>query len=131
MRSMTGFGTHLQKTSDYEVQVTIKSINGRFLDVKPHLPRAYQCLEAQIKKTAKDVFLRGTVDIYIHRKVLKSASSDITMNLGAAEQWLETRRRTGSVNSQLYALYPIRGPASTVHLADGPDHIFHQLPPTY
>ena len=30
MRSMTGFGTHLQKTSDYEVQVTIKSINGRF-----------------------------------------------------------------------------------------------------
>jgi uncharacterized protein (TIGR00255 family) len=93
MRSMTGFGTHLQRSTDYEVQVTIKSINGRFLEIKPHLPRAYQALESQVKKLAKETFQRGTVDIYIHRRVLRSAQSDVSLNIGAAEQWMKNYKK--------------------------------------
>lgn len=95
MKSMTGFGTHLQKSPDFEVQVTIKSINGRFLDVKPHLPRAYQAVESQVKQLAKQTFARGTIDIYIHRRVLKTTQGDVSLNLGAAEQWKKHYEKLG------------------------------------
>lgn len=93
MRSMTGFGTHHEKTADYEVQVTVKSVNGRFLDIKPHLPRLYQSEENRIKKAVKGTLLRGTVDVYIHRRSLKSAQSEIAFNPGAAKEWMSAYKK--------------------------------------
>ena len=104
MNSMTGFGTHHEKTADYEVQVTVKSVNGRFLDIKPHLPRLYQSEENRIKKTVKSTFLRGTVDIYIHRRSLKSAGSEIAFNPGAAKEWMTAYKKlskTLNLNDQI------------------------------
>ncbi|MEO0336304.1 MAG: YicC/YloC family endoribonuclease, partial [Pseudomonadota bacterium] len=58
-------------------------------------PRAYQGLEAQIKKEAKAIFQRGTVDVYIHRRALKASQNDVHLNLGAAEQWMKNYKKLG------------------------------------
>lgn len=39
MRSMTGFGKARVRENNIEVDIDIKSINGRFLDLRIYLPR--------------------------------------------------------------------------------------------
>ena len=38
MKSMTGFGHAQEKSEKLEISVTIKAVNGRYLDVRPHIP---------------------------------------------------------------------------------------------
>jgi len=89
MKSMTGYGSHLEKANEFELSVTIKSVNGRFLDVKPHMPRIYQSLESELKKRVKQTYKRGTVDVYVHRRVLEDTQSEIVFNQGAAKKWMK------------------------------------------
>ncbi len=68
MRSMTGYGHTNFSSKDLELDVQVKSVNGRFLDVRVHLPREYNSIEAEIKKLISGLVTRGTVDVYSHAK---------------------------------------------------------------
>ena len=73
MRSMTGYGHTNFSSKDLELDVQVKSVNGRFLDVRLHLPREYNSFEGEIKKMISNLFGRGTVDVYCARKIRASA----------------------------------------------------------
>ncbi len=73
MRSMTGYGHTNFSSKDLELDVQVKSVNGRFLDVRLHLPREYNSFESEIKKMISSLFGRGTVDVYCARKIRASA----------------------------------------------------------
>ncbi len=73
MRSMTGYGHTNFSNKDFELDIQVKSVNGRFLDIRLHLPREYNSFETEIKKSVSQVFHRGTVDIYCGRKIHASA----------------------------------------------------------
>ncbi len=73
MRSMTGYGHTNFSSQDIELDVQVKSVNGRFLDIRLHLPREYNAFENEIKKMISGVFGRGTVDVYCARKIRASA----------------------------------------------------------
>ncbi len=66
--SMTGFGNAKGSTSDVEIEIVLKSVNARFLEVKTHQPREYLIFEAEIKKLIKTFFNRGNIDVFISRK---------------------------------------------------------------
>jgi uncharacterized protein (TIGR00255 family) len=68
MNSMTGFGTSQIKNRQLEVEVHVKSVNGRFLEIRFHLPKEYAPYENDFRKTFSGKWLRGTVDVYIHRR---------------------------------------------------------------
>ena len=40
-RSMTGYGAGTAETPEYRVAVEIKAVNQRFLEIAPHMPRAF------------------------------------------------------------------------------------------
>ncbi len=67
MKSMTGFGSAQTKAKDIELEVHVKSVNGRFLELRFHLPKEYAPFENDFRKTFA-TWSRGTVDVYIHRK---------------------------------------------------------------
>jgi uncharacterized protein (TIGR00255 family) len=67
MNSMTGYGSSQHKDRHLELEVHVKSVNGRFLEVRFHLPKEYAPYENDFKKVFSD-WSRGTVDVYIHRK---------------------------------------------------------------
>ena len=69
IKSMTGFGSANAKTADLEVDISLKSYNGRFLDLRVHLPREYEAFEGAIKKKLASKILRGTVSMYVSRKL--------------------------------------------------------------
>lgn len=68
MNSMTGFGTSQVKSRQLEVEVHVKSVNGRFLEIRFHLPKEYSPFENEFRKIFAGKWLRGTVDVYIHRR---------------------------------------------------------------
>ncbi|MBC7371123.1 MAG: YicC family protein [Bdellovibrionaceae bacterium] len=68
MRSMTGYGTSKSTQKDLSIEVSIRAVNGRFLDTRFHLPREFIPFEAELKKLLGEKILRGTVDVFVSRK---------------------------------------------------------------
>ncbi len=66
MKSMTGFGKSRTKKDDIEVYVEIKSINGRFFDLKTYLPRELNFFEYEIRKMVASKLKRGTIELRLY-----------------------------------------------------------------
>lgn len=65
VKSMTGYGIEVLQLDETEITVEIKSVNNRFLDIVPKLPRSLSYLEIDIKKIVQKYFYRGRIEIYI------------------------------------------------------------------
>lgn len=68
MKSMTCYGYASQKTDFGLIEVSIKSVNGRFLEIRTNLPSEYLKLENDIKKRSSPILRRGSVSVFISRK---------------------------------------------------------------
>ncbi len=90
MKSMTGFGQARSSTAGSELDVVIRAVNGRFLEIRFHLPREMMKLESEIKRRIEQKFARGTIDIYISRraKALKSGAK-IHVNEDLAKEYVK------------------------------------------
>ena len=69
MKSMTGYGIARTQNNDIIVEVSLRAVNGRFLETRFHLPRLYYAVESDLKKKLSHHAVRGTVDIYVSRKI--------------------------------------------------------------
>ncbi len=78
---MTGFGSSQVKNSHLGIDVNIRAINGRFFEPKFHLPREYFMFESEVRTTLAKYFQRGTIDIYISRKLTDSLIENLDENL--------------------------------------------------
>lgn len=65
---MTGYGTTSAQTKTLSLDVSLRAVNGRFLEVRFHLPREYMNIEGDLKKILSEKMRRGTVDVFINRK---------------------------------------------------------------
>lgn len=83
MRSMTGFGVGVSSNEDFSVQVEIKSVNGKFLDITTNMPRSYLGFETVVLTPIKNNLSRGNVECRV--KVIQSAeNSDYQVDLDEA-----------------------------------------------
>ena len=64
MKSMTGFGKAGYSDGNYEINIEIKSVNSRFLDLKIKLPYEISFLEPVFSKTISQRIKRGKVYVY-------------------------------------------------------------------
>lgn len=88
MISMTGYGQARGKTAAIELEVSIRTVNGRFFEVRTHLPREYYSLESEIKKKLAAKLQRGTVDIYINRRMGDASDQmNVKVNSKLAQKW--------------------------------------------
>ena len=87
---MTGFGQARLQGEESIYEVNIKTVNGRFLEVRFHAPREMVFLEPDFKKLVAEKFMRGTVDIFISRR-MKSLSTpgQLMVNEDLAKQYLK------------------------------------------
>ncbi len=84
MKSMTGYGTAKVQSKDVSVEVSIRAVNGRFLETRFHLPREFVAFEGELKKTLGASLSRGTVDVFVSRKVKATASGKAQMTVNDA-----------------------------------------------
>lgn len=62
---MTGYGYASASTTKSTITVEVRTVNNRYLDFVPKIPRAFLVLEDKIKKTISRYFQRGRIEVYI------------------------------------------------------------------
>ncbi|KAF1304110.1 YicC family protein [Enterococcus saccharolyticus] len=80
MRSMTGFGKSLQESENYQIEVEMKSVNHRFLDIQLRHPRQLNTYEQVIRQTIKETLQRGRVEVYITLKEKGDSNKQVVMH---------------------------------------------------
>lgn len=78
--SMTGFGKGSACNEKVTVEVELRSINSRFLDLTLRVPRSYYPLEQWFREVLSARLYRGRVDLVINRKVVSSDESSVQFN---------------------------------------------------
>ena len=64
--SMTGFGKSEVNLDHFNVNIEIRSLNSKFLDLSLKLPNIFKDLELPIRKLIKEKVIRGKVELIIH-----------------------------------------------------------------
>ena len=90
MKSMTGFGQAKLATSVSQIEVSVRSVNGRFLETRFHLPREFVGFESDLKKTISQYFQRGTLDVFVSRRVKPNAlHGQVIVNKELAQEYYQ------------------------------------------
>jgi len=67
LRSMTGYARSSVHLGEVRVDVEVKSVNHRFLDLSLKLPGQYLFFEAEVTRAVKERIARGRVDLVVQR----------------------------------------------------------------
>lgn len=93
MKSMTGFGNHRAQGGHVSIEVSVRTVNGRFLETRFHLPREFLGFEGDLRKALAEKFKRGTVDIFVLRRQREGAGKvRLTVNHELARQYAKAYR---------------------------------------
>ena len=63
---MTGYGKAKLSNQDLDIEIEIKSVNGRYLDLKINAPRELNFYENQVRTKIAQHLFRGTIDLRIN-----------------------------------------------------------------
>ena len=86
-RSMTGYGAGTAETADYCVTVEIKAVNQRFLEIAPHMPRAFGAWENDLRDLIRTRVARGKLDVYVNFEDRSEKQYDVHVNEGLARAY--------------------------------------------
>ncbi len=65
MHSMTGYGSANDQVIPYEINVEVKTLNGKFADVRLKIPSELNSLEMDIRSLALNIAKRGKIELHI------------------------------------------------------------------
>ena len=80
VNSMTGFGYSRTKAEDYSINVEIKAVNHRFLDVNIKLHSKYAQLEERIRRLIKQSCHRGRIDVSVFIQKTENLTPQVKIN---------------------------------------------------
>ncbi len=89
VRSMTGYGKASVLLDTKEIEVEIKSVNHRYLDLNYRIPKYLSFLEERVRKIAGDYTTRGKLDISISILAGEESGKTITVDKALAEQYMK------------------------------------------
>ncbi len=92
IRSMTGFGRGSFSSLEKQINIEIKTVNHRFLDLSVKLPRTLTCFEDRIRKGVQGRLQRGKADVFVTYLELQKPSSEVHVDKGMAEAYLKSLR---------------------------------------
>ena len=79
IQSMTGFGKSEVIIDELQINVEVKSLNSKFLDLSLKLPSAFKNLDLSVRSFVKEYLKRGKIEVMIHYEK-KEASKKIIIN---------------------------------------------------
>lgn len=120
MKSMTGFGKETFLNDRYQIDVEIKSVNQRFLDIQLRMPKELNPHEMAIRQLMKQTLQRGRVEAYITIKQTGSSNQEVQVH------WKLIHQLLGEIEQELSAAYPkaIFEPGRSIEqLLNNPDYV--------
>ncbi len=113
-KSMTGFGIGEFKDQYYNLSVECKTINHKYLDINPRIPRKLSFLEDKLRFLIKDNLGRGRVDIFVKFETVTSVGSQLVYDAELAKQYYHILKNIKSD-------FGLEEPISPVDIAKFPD----------
>ncbi len=84
LRSMTGYAQTRAEKDGWAVQLSMRSVNHRFLDVRVRMPEGWDALEMEIRKVVQERFRRGHVEVTLQVQAAKNNAVAINREVAAA-----------------------------------------------
>ena len=100
MKSMTGFGKETFLNDTYQIDVEIKSVNQRFLDIQLRMPKEVNPYEMAIRQLMKETLQRGRIEAYINIKQTGSGNKEVQVH------WELIHQLLSEIKQELTANYP-------------------------
>jgi uncharacterized protein (TIGR00255 family) len=104
IRSMTGFGRETAEADGWRMEMELKGVNHRFLDIKMKIPSEIGFLEPELRRRIREVIARGRIDVVVTLAATRAPSYQVELNralvkeyLRAAETLKEEFRLRGSI----------------------------------
>lgn len=91
--SMTGFGRAEIITESYRLQVEVKSVNHRYLDLTIKMPRKFNCHEASIRQVVKEFVERGKTDLFVSFDDYSDTSGKLVYSREIAAEYMQYFRQ--------------------------------------
>jgi uncharacterized protein (TIGR00255 family) len=113
IRSMTGFAAVSREDASDKVNLTVKSVNHRFLDTQIKMPSSLASLESRIKTVLQQRLARGRVEVSLFVERTTPAPKDVVIDEALVErvaQAVEAARARGLVSGGLTASDVLRIP---------------------
>ena len=96
MKSMTGYGHSIYKSSDYILEVEIKSYNNRYLDISHTINQLLSSYETYVDDEIKKTVSRGHLDVSLKLKTL-SMPSELVLDENLLTQYKNSIERISSL----------------------------------
>ena len=119
MLSMTGFGKAEISLNQLHLQVEIRSLNSKYLDLSVKIPSFLKAVELDARKLIKEHLKRGKVELLIHYEKNEN-QSNVSLNTTQISAYYE---QLAALNNKLQGGLGIDLLGHTLKL---PDTIYHQ-----
>jgi uncharacterized protein (TIGR00255 family) len=104
IKSMTGFAALTREDHLATLNVTLRAVNHRYLDLQLRVPSLLADQEARIRTLVQQVVARGRVEVSVSMQPRRPALPDVELNepfVAALEQALERARTRGVISGHL------------------------------
>lgn len=89
LRSMTGFARVSVSSGDVDVDVEIRSVNSRFLEVIVKAPRCFSTVERDVKGILQKIHRRGRIEVSVSRRA-RANDSEVEQNWEGVDRAVAT-----------------------------------------
>ncbi len=89
VRSMTGFGRCKKSVNEYEINIDIRSVNHRYLDLNLKIPKYYSFLEEKIRERVSRCISRGKLEVTVYIKLINSDEKQIVLNEAMCDNYVK------------------------------------------
>ncbi|MBP2097397.1 YicC/YloC family endoribonuclease [Enterococcus rivorum] len=99
MKSMTGFGKETFQNDQYQIDVELKSVNQRFLDIQLRAPKEVNSYDLAIRQVIKNTLERGRIEAYINITQTSTGNKEVRVHWELVDQLF------GSLQKKLHDTY--------------------------
>ena len=75
LKSMTGYAEARTIEKGWNIRVTIRAVNHRFLDLHSRMPEGFEPIEPRIRQTVRQSVRRGHLDLTVYYEPAGKAAS--------------------------------------------------------
>lgn len=97
IKSMTGYGRAENLFPEYKINVELKSVNNRYLDINTKVYKQYSFLEEVVRECISNVLSRGKVDVFIQIDSVGNDDIAVTLNEGVVRGYRDAMLRLSEV----------------------------------
>lgn len=97
IKSMTGYGRAEQLFDSYKINVEIKSVNNRYLDVNTKVYKQYSFLEEVVRECVSSSLSRGKVDIFVQVEPIGEEEIVVSLNDGVVKGYKDAMTKIADV----------------------------------